>query len=489
MRKKIFKIILLAILILLFLEIKSNANITSTDSTVQSGQNVSITLKSSEKVYAYKIKLIDTGGLTFASATSSSGQANGTTTNGASSSGVNNLATYNFKTPTVNTTTKYTVKFSVSVSQDGDKFLDPITNTSTITVKAPEEVKSSSTTNNTNTNSNTNINNNTGNNSSQSSYVAPVQTKSSDATLKSVKVGGKTYSNPGSTITASNVLANISSITISAETNNSKAKVTGTGTKDLVTGTNIFQLTVTAEDGSKKTYKVRVTKLAEENQTPNVIESSNSNDLKLTSLEVEGINIFPGFKDDVYEYTANFHDLDTLNITAVANNKNAKIEILGNENLVDGDNVINIVVTLNDKTVTYKITANKAASLINVEESSQEVIEEKSEINNNSNKSNKKINIGFIGSVKDWWNNGGSLLALFWILWIALGIASIYALLAYKYSKILKEEYGYSFAKEGNNYSLDIEEDKEIGNQELEDWYTNPDNQIETISKSGGKHF
>ena len=225
----------------------------------------------------------------------------------------------------------------------------------TITVKAPEEVKSSSTTNNTNTNSNTNINNNTGNNnSSQSSYVAPVQTKSSDATLKSVKVGGKTYSNPGSTITASNVLANISSITISAETNNSKAKVTGTGTKDLVTGTNIFQLTVTAEDGSKKTYKVRVTKLAEENQTPNVIESSNSNDLKLTSLEVEGINIFPGFKDDVYEYTANFHDSDTLNITAVANNKNAKIEILGNENLVDGDNVINIVVTLNDKIVTYK---------------------------------------------------------------------------------------------------------------------------------------
>jgi len=359
----------------------------------------------------------------------------------------------------------------------------------TITVKAPEEVKSSSTTNNTNTNSNTNINNNTGNNSSQSSYVAPVQTKSSDATLKSVKVGGKTYSNPGSTITASNVLANISSITISAETNNSKAKVTGTGTKDLVTGTNIFELTVTAEDGSKKTYKVRVTKLAEENQTPNVIESSNSNDLKLTSLEVEGINIFPGFKDDVYEYTANFHDLDTLNITAVANNKNAKIEILGNENLVDGDNVINIVVTLNDKTVTYKITANKAASLINVEESSQEVIEEKSEINNNSNKSNKKINIGFIGSVKDWWNNGGSLLALFWILWIALGIASIYALLAYKYSKILREEYGYSFAKESNISNLNIEEDLESGTQELEEWYTNPDNKIENISKLGGKHF
>ena len=359
----------------------------------------------------------------------------------------------------------------------------------TITVKAPEEVKSSSTTNNTNTNSNTNINNNTGNNSSQSSYVAPVQTKSSDATLKSVKVGGKTYSNPGSTITASNVLANISSITISAETNNSKAKVTGTGTKDLVTGTNIFQLTVTAEDGSKKTYKVRVTKLAEENQTPNVIESSNSNDLKLTSLEVEGINIFPGFKDDVYEYTANFHDLDTLNITAVANNKNAKIEILGNENLVDGDNVINIVVILNDKTVTYKITANKAASLINVEESSQEVIEEKSEINNNSNKSNKKINIGFIGSIKDWWNNGGSLLIVFWILWIALGIASIYALLAYKYSKILKEEYGYSFAKENSISNLNIEEDLESGSQELEEWYTNPDNKIENISKLGGKHF
>ena len=48
------------------------------------------------------------------------------------------------------------------------------------------------------------------------------------------------------------------SLTISAKAKDSKAKVSGTGKKELKIGENNFTVTVTAEDGSKKTYTISV---------------------------------------------------------------------------------------------------------------------------------------------------------------------------------------------------------------------------------------
>lgn len=54
-------------------------------------------------------------------------------------------------------------------------------------------------------------------------------------------------------------------------------------------------------------------------------------------------------------------DIDKLDITAIANDENMKIEILGNENFVEGQNLVSIIVTGEDEkdTVTYQIKVNK----------------------------------------------------------------------------------------------------------------------------------
>ena len=407
--------------------VSGSMSISSKSTNLNVGETTTLTVTATNSMIFYKISSSDPS---VVSVNASSGEID-------SDSGSSKSASY---TLTAKKAGKSTITVATYDASDYDAKSFSSTKTVTITVK---EKESSNNTNNANSNTNTNTNTNTNNNSNNTTIT---NTKSSDATLKSIKVGNKTYSKPGSTVTASNVSAGTSSIKITAETNNSKAKDTGTGTKDLVTGTNIIQLTVTAEDGTKKTYKVKITRLAEENQTPNVIESNSTqsenkveSELSLTSLEIDEVNIFPGFKSDIYEYTANFYDYESLNVKAIASDKKAKIEISGNENLVDGDNIIYIVVTLNEKTVTYKIIANKAASLTNISNSSEEKVEEI--VQNNE----VKLKNGFIGSIKDWWNNGGNFVTVFSILWTVIGIALIYAMLAYKYSKILKEEYSQNY--------------------------------------------
>lgn len=56
--------------------------------------------------------------------------------------------------------------------------------------------------------------------------------------------------------------SNIKSATINATTVNSKAKISGTGTKNLVTGDNKVTITVTAENGDQKEYIINIKKEA-----------------------------------------------------------------------------------------------------------------------------------------------------------------------------------------------------------------------------------
>lgn len=422
------------------------------------GDTTTLTVTANNSMIFYKISSSDSS---VVSVNASSGEID-------SDEGSSKSASYTLTAKKLGTAT-ITVSTYDASDYDANSFSS--TKTVTITVKEKEVVSSSVASNGTTTTTNT---------------------KSSDATLKSITVGGKKYTNPGTTVTASNASASTSSVKIIAETNNSKAKVTGTGTKDLVTGTNKFNLKVTAEDGTTKTYTVKVTKLAEENQTPNVIENSSSVQkenkeeivLKLIKLEIEGITISPEFKEEVYEYTANIGNVESLNIKAVANEEKAKIEISGNENLVEGENTIYISLTLDSQTITYKITANKAVGLTNIDS------EDKEKNNSEENKTEEKVN--FIGSVKNWWNNGGYLVTIFVIIWIIMGIAIIYALIAYKYAKILREEYGHEFVKnklEGQYNAYDLEEDIETEKQELDEWYSKPENNIENTINKGGKHF
>jgi hypothetical protein len=86
---------------------------------------------------------------------------------------------------------------------------------------------------------------------------------SNDATLANLGVSAGTLSpafNANTTSYAVTVPYSVESITITATANDAKAAVSGTGVKALNVGVNNFTVVVTAEDGTKKTYTVNVTR-------------------------------------------------------------------------------------------------------------------------------------------------------------------------------------------------------------------------------------
>ena len=94
-------------------------------------------------------------------------------------------------------------------------------------------------------------------------YNLTVHRLSNDATLKTFSTSSGILSpafDPSITDYRCTVLGSTSSITINAQTNYALAKVTDTdiGTKSLNFGDNIFQVTVTAEDNTIKTYTFNV---------------------------------------------------------------------------------------------------------------------------------------------------------------------------------------------------------------------------------------
>ena len=142
---------------------------------------------------------------------------------------------------------------------------------------------------------------------------------------------------------------------------NGTVKVTGNSGFE-VGSNNKITIKVTSENGKTvKTYTIKVTQLAEEEEKPgNVIEDEKG--LYLTSLKIDGIELVPEFTKDTYSYTAEVSsDKSEVNVSAVANNEKAKVEISGNKDLIEGENTINVLVTLegSDEKIVYQIVVTK----------------------------------------------------------------------------------------------------------------------------------
>lgn len=186
-------------------------------------------------------------------------------------------------------------------------------------------------------------------NNSNSTGGTTTTSKSSNALLKSLVIGGTNISFSQSVLNyEASVEYDVDKITIEAVAVDSKAKITIPTKLDLNVGRNEFLVTVIAEDGSTKVYKIIV------NRKEEGITISNNNNL--ASLEIDNHNI--DFNKDTYDYEVTTN-LDSLEIKALAEDEKAKIEIIGNENLENGSKIIVRVTAEDGSTKEYNINIIK----------------------------------------------------------------------------------------------------------------------------------
>lgn len=225
------------------------------------------------------------------------------------------------------------------------------------------------------TTENTNSGNSSGNSNGQTA------TKSNVATLSNLGITpndfkGFTASKTNYSVTVPN---SVSSIEVYAKKGQSGQTVSGTGKKTLQEGANTFNVVVTAEDGkTKKTYTIVVNReAAKEEKTENKTTDDNTvaeettkeeepkeeTKIGLSNLKIAGVTLNPTFKEDVYEYTAKLiGDKTSLDIDTTALDESEKIEITGNEDLKEGENVVTVLVSdqNGENTVSYQIVVNKS---------------------------------------------------------------------------------------------------------------------------------
>lgn len=141
-------------------------------------------------------------------------------------------------------------------------------------------------------------------------------------------------------------------ITINTETDDEKSSVSGDGKITLNSGDNNLRIDVTAENGTVRTYFIKVIKKINKNNILTSIELKNENN--------DSIEYTPEFNKNIFEYTCNIENyINKINIEAKTENKLSKIDITGNENLHEGLNEIIIGVTLGNQKTIYKINAYK----------------------------------------------------------------------------------------------------------------------------------
>ena len=228
--------------------------------------------------------------------------------------------------------------------------------------------------------SSSNSSNNNGSNSGATSNNNSTS-KSNVAKLSNLGIRPNDFSgfNANKTSYSTEVPNNVESIEIYANKGQSGQTISGTGKKTLKEGANTFNVVVTAEDGkTKKTYIITVNRKAKDNNsTENATNNETTNEITeevtetedsakpsfgLTKLSISGLELQPQFQTDIYEYKIDLKEnLDKLDIDAVATQENANIEISGNENLQEGENIITILVKgeNEDENVAYQIIVNK----------------------------------------------------------------------------------------------------------------------------------
>ena len=278
-------------------------------------------------------------------------------------------------------------KINIEIAADSSAVLNgqyvDVAGQKTVAVKA-KETTSSQNNSSSNNQSNGTTQNNTRTNASNSTATA---SKSTEARLKNMGIKEKAYDFTGFKRDRKEysieVPNKITSLTVYATPVDSKAKVAGTGKVTLKEGDNTVTVTVTAEAGNTETYNLKIKRNTsaedasgdtDETQTDNV-----SGAFGLSSLDIDDVNLSPGFDTEIYQYTIDLkQDLSKLEIETIPTADDTTVEIFGNENLHEGENLITILVKnkKTGQTATYQITVNKNLQSTDVEGEGSEQVEE-----------------------------------------------------------------------------------------------------------------
>lgn len=470
-KKNIFRIIIITLFILLVNVKITNAAISVPSKTVNSGESFSILVSSNVPVVSYKVTMTGNGGLTFVTSSGGTGAGTATITD-AKATGMTSLATYTFKAPTVTTDTTYTVSFSATIMEDEN--FNPVadsTAVATIKVKAPAAPTTPSNGGSSNSGNSTTTKPSTGG----STTTKPTEEKkSNDSSLKGLTVEGfELYPEFNADTHEYNIRVtnDITKLTITPTVNHEKAsyKIQG-ATEELEVGKNVITVVVTAEDGSTTNYVINVTRNRENLSVEHIKffytdENEQTQELVLT----------PEFSADVFEYDLGTisYLISKLDVDIFANFEEATIEIIGNENLAEGENTITITVTMpseneeeTDEVLTYTVKVNKetepALTLIG---------------------KIKKWFKGITGTISTWFDDNLNeiLISSLGVSAVALAGLSVYMVIDYKKYKLMVKKIA-ELTKLNNTETVEASEKLETNLEEkmqLE----------ETEIKPKGRHF
>lgn len=275
-----------------------------------------------------------------------------------------------------------------NITLNGDMTDYTTDQTEIVTRQKTIKVIAKETTNNNNNNSSNNQSNN--NNEGTTNNTNTTKEKSSNANLSNLGITPNDFSGFKSGTTTYNVTVpnDVTTVNVYAKKGHDKQTISGTGNKTLEVGSNTANVVVTAEDGTKKTYTINITRQEEkveedkdEDEDKEIVENTENEQIEfgLSELKIDNFKLEPEFKANTYEYNIDLdEDIDKLEITAKATEENAKIEITGNEELTEGKNIITILVT-NEKeeiTKTYQIVVNKKANKSEQAAINEELLEE-----------------------------------------------------------------------------------------------------------------
>ena len=362
MNKKIinhYKIAITLILSILFILINYNVSkgsYSASDATTTVGSNVSISIVSTEGLQNFDISLSNAGGLNFSSVSTSGISNGGSVSYAGLGSPITNLATYTFQAPSTPGT--YTVSFNVNGSTVNSTVVVNSASTNT------ENSSGGSSGNSSTGSSSTGSIGSTGNTSSSSTTTR----ESDNANLSNLGIRPNDFTGfkPGTTTYNVTVPEDVESVEVYATAQDSGATISGTGNRTLQYGANALNVVVTAEDGTTKTYTINVTREgAEESEEEQPEENTEDTEIinGLSNITIKDLELEPAFSSDVYEYTVDYiGEATSLDIETVATDPSYTVEILGNEELKEGENTITILVSDSEgnNVATYQLTVNKS---------------------------------------------------------------------------------------------------------------------------------